>query len=178
MTPRRAQGGFNLIEIVITIVIVALLAVLGMPTYSAWLQNSQMRASAESMIAGLQHARSEAIRLNDTQGVRFSLAGNEWSVFRVSDPATILQRGGGLDLAKNALVTPNPATTEVTYTPLGMTNPSVTVDLDVTHVDSANKCVADGGEIRCLRVQVRAGGMVRVCDPSVLAVGDPRLCLP
>ena len=86
MTPRRAQGGFNLIEIVVTIVILALLAVFGMPMYSAWLQNSQLRASAESMIAGLQHARSEAIRLNDTPGVRFSLTpATNGASLRVSD---------------------------------------------------------------------------------------------
>jgi type IV fimbrial biogenesis protein FimT len=178
VSPAGRQRGFNIIEIVITLVILAFIFTIGMPTYSNWLQNSQMRASAESIMAGLQQARSEAVRLNDSQGVRLSLlAGNEWSVYRVSDPGTILQRGGGQDLAKNALVTSS-GPTDITYTPLGQTTPAVTVNIDVTHVDSNLKCIADGGDIRCLRVQVRAGGMVRLCDPSVVTAGDPRICLP
>jgi type IV fimbrial biogenesis protein FimT len=177
VSPARRQRGFNIIEIVITVVILAFIFTLGMPTYTTWLQNSQMRASAESMMAGLQHARSEAVRANDSQGVRFSLlAGNEWSVYRVADPGTILQRGGGQDLAKNALVTSDGAT-DITFSPLGLTNPAVTLNIDVTHVDTGLKCVADGGDIRCLRVQVRPGGLVRLCDPSVATVGDPRRCL-
>jgi type IV fimbrial biogenesis protein FimT len=175
---RRAQRGFNLIELMVTIAIVALLFTYGMPTFSTWMQNSQLRASAESIMAGLQHARSEAVRLNDTAGVRFSLvAGNAWNVYRVTEPGTILQQGGGMDLAKNAVVTPDGAVTDITFTPLGQTNPALTLNIDVTHVDTSLKCVADGGEIRCLRVQVRAGGLVRLCDPSVVTVGDPRRCL-
>jgi type IV fimbrial biogenesis protein FimT len=178
VSPARHQRGFNLIEIVVTLVIIAALFTFGMPTYTNWLQNSQMRASAESMMAGLQQARTEAVRLNDAQGVRFSLvAGNAWQVYRVSEPANILQQGGGVDLAKNALVTPD-GPTDVTFTPLGQTTPALTLNIDVTHVDSSLKCRADGGDIRCLRVQVRAGGMVRLCDPSVVTAGDPRQCLP
>jgi type IV fimbrial biogenesis protein FimT len=177
VSPVRRQRGFNIIEIVVTLVILAFLFTLGMPTYSNWIQNSQMRASAESIMAGLQHARSEAVRLNDSQGVRFSLlADNAWEAKRVADD-TVIQKGGGQDLAKNALVTPDGAVTDVTFSPLGQTTPALTLDIDVTHVDSSLKCVADGGDIRCLRVQVRAGGMVRLCDPSVTTVGDPRRCL-
>ena len=177
MRVRSQQRGMNLIEIVVALVIVAVLTTLGMPVYSTWLQNSQLRASAESIMAGLQHARSEAVRTNDSQGVRLSLvAGNAWEVKRVSD-GTIVQQGGGVDLAKNAMVTPDAAITDVTFTPLGTTSPAVTLNIDVTHVDSSLKCVADGGDIRCLRVQVRAGGMVRLCDPSVQTAGDTRRCL-
>lgn len=178
MNARRAQRGFNIIELMVTVAIIALLFSYGMPTFSTWMQNSQLRASAESIMAGLQHARSEAVRLNDTQGVRFSLiAGNAWNVYRVSDPGTILQTGGGMDLAKNALVTPDGGVTDVTFTPLGQTNPALTLNIDVTHVDSNLKCVPDG-EIRCLRVQVRAGGLVRLCDPKPdIPAGDPRKCL-
>lgn len=178
MSPRRRQRGFNIIEIVVTMLIVAVLATFAMPMYSVWLQNSQMRASAESIMAGLNQARSEAVRGNNAAGVRFALVtGNAWRVEQVSDGA-VLQQGGGLDLAKNAVVTPNPVVTEVVFTPLGQTNPAVTVDIDVTHADPAQKCIANGGEIRCLRVQVRSGGLIRLCDTNpAIPVGDPRRCL-
>lgn len=180
MSPVRRQRGFNIIEIVVTLVIVAALSTLAMPMYSIWMQNSQMRASAESMMAGLNQARAEAVRGNNAAGVRFALVtGNAWRVEQVVD-GTVLQQGGGLDLAKNAVVTADPpAVSEVIFTPLGQTNPAVNVNINVTHVDPAQKCIADGGEIRCLRVQVRSGGLIRLCDtnPSIPA-GDPRRCLP
>jgi type IV fimbrial biogenesis protein FimT len=176
--PSRTQTGFTVIELMIAIALVALLTLFSMPMYRTWLQNSQLRASAESIAAGLQQARSEAVRLNDAQGVRFRLDGNEWFVERVSDNS-VAQQGGGGDLAKNAVVTPTPAgVTQVVFNPLGQTNLVAPLDIDVTHADTASfKCIADGGEARCLRVQVRAGGLVRLCDTSVTTAGDPRQCL-
>ena len=181
MNAARAHRGFSVIELMVTVALVALLMVIGMPMYGTWLQNSQLRASAESIMAGLQFARSEAVRRNDTQGVQLALAGNAWSVYAVADTATILRQGGGADLAANAVVTPNPADkTNVTFTSLGLTQDpvtklAITVDIDVTH--ASRQCIADGGDMRCLRVQVRSGGLVRVCDPSVATAGDPRQCL-
>lgn len=177
MNPGRRQRGFNIIEIAVALVIIAMVTTLGMPVYSTWLQNSQLRASAESIMAGLNHARSEAVRGNNAAGVQFSLTtGNAWNVTQLSD-STVLQQGGGVDLAKNAVVTSSGAT-DIVFNPLGQTTPAVTLNIDVTHVDPAQTCVAGGGNLRCLRVQVRAGGLVRMCDPSVSAAGDPRTCLP
>jgi len=176
VSPRSLQRGFSIIELMVAVAIIAVLMTFGMPVYSTWMQNSQLRASAESIMAGLNHARSEAVRANNAAGVRFSLtAGNAWSVAEVST-GTVLQQGGGLDLAKNAVVTSDGAT-DIVFTPLGQTNPAVTLNIDVTHLDPAQACVPSG-KIRCLRVQVRSGGLVRMCDPSIGAAGDPRTCLP
>jgi type IV fimbrial biogenesis protein FimT len=175
--PFRPQGGFSVIELMIAIALIALLTMFSMPMYRAWLQNSQLRASAESIAAGLQQARSEAVRLNDSQGVRFRLDGNAWFVERVANNE-VFQQGGGGDLAKNAVVTPDPAgVTQVVFNPLGQSSVAA-LNIDVTHADTASfKCIIDGGEARCLRVQVRAGGLVRLCDTSVTTAGDPRQCL-
>lgn len=178
MSTRRFQRGLNIIEMMIAIAIISMLLVFAVPMYRVWLQNSQLRASAESIMSALQFARTEAVRLNEPQGVSFALAGNDWTVARVSD-ASILRQGAGADLATNASVAADPAAnTTVVFTALGRTNPAVNVNFNISHVNSADKCVADGGDIRCLRVQVRRGGLVRLCDPSVATAGDPRLCLP
>jgi hypothetical protein len=64
------------------------------------------------MMAGLQHAQARPSA--ERHGWRAVLAdrGNAWNVYRVSEPGKILQTGGGMDLAKNAVVTPNRATTD------------------------------------------------------------------
>jgi type IV fimbrial biogenesis protein FimT len=184
VSPNHRQHAFSVVELMIAIALVGILSMLSMPMYRTWQQNSQLRASAESILAGLQHARTEAVRLNETTGVQFVVTGNAWHVERVAAPGVILHQGGGDDLAQNASVTPLPANAPVKFTPLGAVDPAgFTIDFNVRHADEGGadptlKCVADGGEMRCLSVQVRGGGLVRLCDPSVTAAGDPRRCMP
>ena len=182
MNARRAQRGLNIIELMVAVALLVLLTMFALPMYRLWMQNSQLRASAESIMSALQFARAEAVRLNESQGVRFVLAGNDWQVLRVSN-AELLRQGLGADLAPKAALVADPApNTMVTFTALGRAvdaaNAPITANFNVNHADTGEKCILDGGDMRCLRVQVRSGGLVRLCDPSVTTAGDPRLCLP
>lgn len=56
--------GFSLVELLVVVAVLGLVLMLGLPNVSAWLQNTQIRNSAEAMISGLQLARAEALRRN------------------------------------------------------------------------------------------------------------------
>ncbi|HEY6239420.1 MAG TPA: GspH/FimT family pseudopilin [Burkholderiales bacterium] len=71
LKPRSAPRGFNLIEIMISLVVLGVLISLGAPGFAEWLQNQQIRAAAEATLNGLQVARAEAVRQNTP--VRFQL---------------------------------------------------------------------------------------------------------
>lgn len=58
------QAGFNIIEIMISLVVLGVLIALGAPGFAEFLQNQQIRAAAESTLNGLQVARAEAVRSN------------------------------------------------------------------------------------------------------------------
>jgi type IV fimbrial biogenesis protein FimT len=60
----KRSYGFTLIEIMITFAVMALLLMLGLPSMNTWLQNQQLRTSAEGIQAGLQLARAESLRRN------------------------------------------------------------------------------------------------------------------
>jgi type IV fimbrial biogenesis protein FimT len=66
---RHIQQGVTLVELVIALVILGLLFGYGLPSFSGWIQNAQIRTAAEATQNGLQLARAEAVRRN-TQ-VRF-----------------------------------------------------------------------------------------------------------
>jgi type IV fimbrial biogenesis protein FimT len=109
------QRGVSLVELMVGVTIVAILLAFGLPSFSTWIQNSQIRTAAESVQNGLQLARAEAVRRN--ADVQFALAGTSWTVGCVNPianpqssqppicPASI-QTWSGTEGSTNAAVTP------------------------------------------------------------------------
>ena len=58
------QRGVTLIEMMIALVIIAMLILVAMPSFSAWLANAQIRNGAEAVLNGMQFARNQAIQFN------------------------------------------------------------------------------------------------------------------
>ena len=73
--------GFTFLELMVALTIMGMLLMLGMPSFTTFLRNSEIRSTAESISNGLRAARSEATRLN--RPVSFSLGvGNDpsWAI--------------------------------------------------------------------------------------------------
>jgi type IV fimbrial biogenesis protein FimT len=68
------------------------------------------------------------------------------------------------------------AATGLSFTSLGGTNTSQRIDFNFTH--NSGTCIANGGSIRCLRVQITPTGKVRICDPdpAITTASDTRRC--
>ena len=188
----RARG-FTLIELLITVSVLAIVLMLGLPNISAWLHNTQIRNSADAMIAGLQFARAEALRRNrpvrfnlvDTLDASCSLAagGPHW-VVSMADPSSkcnvdasdavdpfILQKRSSQEGSQNAAV--NASGSSVTFNGLGSTNGAL--QISVTN-PNGGPCQSAAGPMRCLQVNVSSSGSVRMCDPAVGDAADPRKC--
>ena len=81
----RKTKGFTLIEIVITLAVLAVLVSWGFPSMQESIKNNRMAAQNNEMLAILKYARSEAIRRNTDVTVQISASGTTWSAF-VDDP--------------------------------------------------------------------------------------------
>lgn len=176
----QSGAGFSLIELMISIVILGLALVFGLPGIAQWMQNSQIRTAAESVRNGLESARAEAVRVN--MPVEFSLTspgvtgGTGWSV-KVVRTGTVVQSKPDGEASRSAVLSTTPSgAKKVTFTGLGRvqaknadgTNPITLVD-----VDSATLAASDS---RNLRITIATGGEIRMCDPNVSDTGDPRRC--
>lgn len=176
MMNRHAKtSGVTLIELMIAITVLALLLTLGVPGYTQWIHNTQIRTAAEAAVNGIQTARAEAIRRNANVEVLFNaLPGSSWQV-NVAGGAN-LQTQSGAEGSGSASVAVLPAgATRVTFDGLGrvvIPNPadnSVPLNqLDVTSTAAAAN--------RPLRITVGIGGSARMCDPAVSTSTDPRKC--
>lgn len=191
----KRSYGFTLIEMMITIAVMSLLLMLGLPSMNTWLQNSQLRASAEAMQAGLQLARAEALRRNapvrfqlvDTLTGACALAGNgtNWIV-SLADPTgacgaledetvapQILQKRSGAEGSPNAVVAAVGGSS-IVFNGLGRASGAAITQIDITN-PSGGVC-QPAGPMRCLRINIASGGQMRMCDPAVTDNTDPRFC--
>lgn len=60
----KKEYGFSLIELMIAVVIATLLAAIAIPSYNDMIARNRLSTQGNDLTAGLQFARSEAIRLN------------------------------------------------------------------------------------------------------------------
>lgn len=193
------QRGFSLIELLVAISILGLLMVAAMPSIGTWLDNTRIRNQGDSIIAGLQAARSEAVKTN--QNVSFWLVGSSttpgapgdectlsntsasWIVSTAS-PAShcagwlntskvVVNRYMGGDSARvsiNALrVDGSTAGTTVTFNGFGRIS-------NTDAIASIEVKGSGGSTYRNLRVWLSPSGSVQLCDPAVSSTTDPRIC--
>lgn len=69
MSRLSANQGFTLMELMIAIAVLGALLALGWPSFTEALSNNRLAAASNSMIAGVNLARSEAMRSNRAGGV-------------------------------------------------------------------------------------------------------------
>jgi type IV fimbrial biogenesis protein FimT len=185
-------GGFSLVELMVTIVVLAIAIAIAVPNFSTMIQNTRIRTAAESVQNGIQIARAEAVKRNAM--IRFELAANSrWEVKCVTVvgdldgdgeddcPAVIQERTAGEGSASSIVVTADPAAaTELVFNGLGRLTSlaggvappnlvNINVDIDPT--------ILPPEQSRNLRILVGIGGNTRMCDPDSTIPGtDPRAC--
>lgn len=179
LTMRHNQRGFSLVELTVALVVVSILVSMAVPSFMTWVQNNQIRTTSESILAGLQLARAEAVRRNTR--VQFTLAGasfQNWTVGCVTpigdlnadgvdDCPAVIQSRNSVEGTANAVVAVD--NTTITFAGLGRANLAMTADITNP---TGGGCAAANGPMRCSRILVSTGGQVRMCDPAI-TISDP-----
>jgi type IV fimbrial biogenesis protein FimT len=195
---RRARG-FTLVEVGVVLANLGLLLVAVLPEMSAWLRGLRVRGTAETLLAGLQKARVEALKRNRevafwlvssenmalTANCAASASSSSWVVSEhnpaglcdqppslsaaplIADKRASREDNGGVTVA--ALDAAGNAVAFVAFNGFGQV---VTGAGGLRRIDVAHGL---DNKVRALRVEVSAGGLVRLCDPNVPAT-DTRAC--
>ena len=179
---RRAARGFTLIELAITLAVLGILISYGLPQFTAWINNTKIRTTAEGIANGVQLARAEAVRGN--QRVQFVLGNaggaSSWTVSSIGTGnalTTIQQRPPEGSTSVTIAVTPSGADT-VTFNGLGAALAQNWIDgsAPITQIDVCTSATnVSSSEIRKMRIAIGTGGTVRMCNPA-LSSPDPQAC--
>jgi type IV fimbrial biogenesis protein FimT len=187
--PPKSPRGFTLIELAIGIVILSVIIVMAMPSLSLWIRNMGIRGTAESLLSGLQLARTEALRRNTI--VRFQLTttldgacalstnGPHWIISRdaatglcatapsETDAPRLIRFHDGAQAGGNQTLI-DAGDSQFAFNGLGrLVSPDTDTDILVAGLGGQDDCAPDGKEERCLRIEVSTGGSIRMCNPSL-----------
>jgi len=162
---RTRASGFTLIELMVVVTIMAISATLVGPSFSQAIANYRVRSAAESVLNGLNYARSEAVRRNSAVSFTLAGGGSGWTVSQVSPSATLQTRSN--NDSPGTTVT-SVGSTSVTFLPTGLVQTGTpltqaTVTSSVASTDSR-------------RINIYGGGLIRMCDPGISTANDPRRC--
>ncbi len=192
------QRGFNLIETMVTVSVLGILLAASVPSMVDWIRAIKVRNIAETTQAGLQKARTEAMKRN--QVVSFwmvspetttspgddcvlSTASGAW-VVSGDNPTSKCATAPSLSATPRIVETygPGPTAADVVIaaTDAGGTPASFVsfngfgqrVGAGIARIDVTHN---SGPSVRPLRIQISTSGGIRMCDPAVGAT-DPRFC--
>jgi prepilin-type N-terminal cleavage/methylation domain-containing protein len=82
----RDAFGFTFIELLVVMIMVAILASISIPGFSAWLPSYRLRVAAKDLYSNLQLAKLTAIKQNTTSAVIFDTGASPGKYFICSDP--------------------------------------------------------------------------------------------
>ena len=151
----RSIRAFTLIEMIVTVVVVAIIMTMAVPSFNSHIQNSRAIATANNLFFALKLARSEAIKravsvsVCPAGNVNFTACGSDWTqgwlVFVNSDENSVFQNNTVEPLIRseqvtgsNYTITPLPNTSVITFNSSGFAQTGNT-----TFTVQAAGCVTD-----------------------------------
>lgn len=108
---RKTASGFTLLELLITIAVVAVLAAIAVPSFQNMIATQRMRSAANDLVSTLNFARSEAVKRNTTVTVT-PAAGGWGDGWTVAAGATTLRVHEGFE---SLTLTGTPAATAIGF---------------------------------------------------------------
>ncbi len=165
--PAARVRGLTLIELMITVAILSVALSLAAPSVSLQVANHRLQRATEGIVTGLSYARAEAARRNTSVSFTLNAGGAGWAVAQVSPASTLQQRADGETAGISA--SSSNGSRVVVFMPNGF------VDSTGTYLSQVQlSSPVANTDLR--QVDIFGSGLIRLCDPNLHSVGDPRSC--
>ncbi len=79
---RRGESGFSLIELSVTMAVVGLMAMIGLPTMQEWLERYRVRTAAQEIAAAVQLQRMRAVSQNTDFSIGFDAGAGTYGLYQ------------------------------------------------------------------------------------------------
>ncbi len=176
---RAASKGFTLIELMVTVTLVAIALALGVPSFTTFQRNAELTSAANSLIATINATRGEAMK----RGMRAMMVpadganwNSGWVAFVDKNQSQAYEVGSDITISTGD---PSPAYLSVTGNgPAGDTTPYIMYDasgyskvkgggfgaltLTIARNDVAGNALAK----QTRRIKIASTGRLRVCTPK------------
>ena len=178
-TAKLGQDGFTLIELMVTLTIGAILMLIAIPNFTAYKRNAELTTATNTLLAGINAARNEAMKRNLYAMVVPTNNGTDWTsgwvVFVDADRSQTHTSADTLVMSQNALMsyftvsgnqTANASPPYIMFDASGYsktkTNGFGALTLEVKRNDLSGAQLYE--QIR--RVKIASTGRARTCRPT------------
>jgi prepilin-type N-terminal cleavage/methylation domain-containing protein len=138
--PQHAcTSGFTIIEMMVTLIIIAIVLSFAIPSFFVWLPNYRLSSAARDLFSSMQQARMSAVKANGNYTINFDTANQIYTVLdnsggtvktvNLSDYGSNIQYGNGAALNTfgggagfDDFVTYTAPVNTATFTPRGLAN--------------------------------------------------------
>jgi len=145
--------GFTLLELMVTIAVLAILATVGVPSFRDLIQNNRVTTQTNELVSALSFARTEAVKRGRNVDVVLTQQGTGWrarvALNGAADALRVVDRGGssvGID-----------EDVTIVFGPTGVPGTAVTVGME-----PGPECSGD----KRREIEVRMSGQVRTSKAS------------
>lgn len=76
--PRNRQSGFTLVELMVTVAVIAILAMMAAPSFADYIDRTRVRGAADQVISAIGNARVEAVKADLDVAVAFTGSDTSW----------------------------------------------------------------------------------------------------
>lgn len=165
----RRQCGVTLVELIVVVVILGIVAATGLPAFTSFLRNTEVRSASEAVYQGLQLAKAEAVRRNQRVRVVFG-TDTSWTVS--TDGGSAIQSKPAKESGANTALTFTPsASRTITFSAFGRVTSNADGTAPITRMD-----FSAAGQTISRSIKVEEGGKLNMCDPTVTSATSPLFC--